>query len=410
MRKITVVLMVLAFAVAVPAMAFVPAFGTGVDLYSTKTNEVHAGVTQLAWVTTESGKPMAFWTGGFLRVPAPDDVGVFEGFDYLWVNPTVIGVKDRHIVAVTSELEGAGESAELKEDGWIRIKIASLPIGQPMAIVTSVVNDQGQRKAGGLIPLLVKVVSLGFADLNKRIRETDEVALVFTTVGTGKFIHQFGFCSLGKPPEEWDGADRDLARSAWLLEKAPTLQEADGGIGYQLLSTWMARRAQGYGPEFADVEQGPDPQVVVLQQQLEEAQKLLETTKGENNGLRELVDQLRKAIDELTAEQTAAPGATYEQEVPQGAVAGEAPEVQPFVVEWRDVSGQPIEGKIWFRYSVNGGELHENYATQCSSINWPGECVGHVVLEWKTRPGPWQKVEFDREPGTRVVITIQEGR
>ena len=288
------VLMVLAFVVLVSISA--PAIsqlgvGASVNLYSSDKIERHTGLTQLTSIANVGGEDVAFYSGGMLVIPR-DSYGVFEGYDQLIVSTLTLGVDPKRITDVSIELEGDGHRAEWDDKmGYLRVGIKTLPVGRPMAIVVSATNNAGKKDTHGLIPAVLRVVSFGALDPDKRIKSTDVTAQVFAVMDADKYVSAVCETSFDDvDPAEMSRLQRRIVKAAFYEEHLKgCLKEAHTDAGYAMLMTHYINQLMAQ----------PDEQVEALKVQVAALQGQIDVLITENLALRDVITKKDEVIAEL---------------------------------------------------------------------------------------------------------------
>lgn len=281
-------------------------------IWSERTTEAHAGVTQLVTLSDSAGGPVtAFYKNGFLVLPI-DRYGVFADLQYIRIDPMVLGIKPEFIRKVETRVN---DEAGIEVNGdQVVVSVRSL---QPdlYSIVTSVTQNQGREDERGILP---KFLQLFGRKTHHQVAATDTVAGVFGVVNASLFIEDYCKLVLGiSDPTCLTPEQKRLVKSAFFDSRLKgVLEFTEPLLDYSLASQGIAMRNQGLQPPLSSQPAAEDPRVSALQAQNAQLQ-------GQIQSLSKAFDDLQKQLAEPETDPTPTPPTSAPQAAPQQSVPTE---------------------------------------------------------------------------------------
>ena len=230
-------------------------------LWSERTTDVKAGVSQLVTFSDTSGGPVtAFYKNGFLVCPV-DRYGVFADLSYMRIDPFILGIKPEFIRNIETR---ATDGVSLKNGGM------EIPVGKLLPdlydVVTTVRQNQGRTDERGILPTVLQIFG---RSKHHQIAATDSVAGTFGVVDASRYIATFCKYQLGINTSEMTPDQKYLVKSAYFDSRLKGVLEFSEAVAdYSWLSQGHALRIQGFQPPMSLTAAQPDPAIVAYQEQI----------------------------------------------------------------------------------------------------------------------------------------------
>lgn len=220
-------------------------------LAESKSEEVHAGINLLVNTSeTHAGLDKANYQGGYLNIPSNDkskdacwvkntdiaDKGLFPEFNYLRVDPRLLGIEDKNVKEQTIVCEENNISFD-PISRKIIIDLSTMPLGQHF--LEYEVKQTQSRKSDRIL----------FFTWVKHPKITDRSALIFTILDPSEYIDRV--CD-GYANQKLDGKTLlRLARAAYLDEKAGSMQLIKAEPSFNLTAAMAAMNVGTIGNNSA---------------------------------------------------------------------------------------------------------------------------------------------------------------
>jgi len=255
-------------------------------LWSERTTQVKAGVSQLVTFSEMAGGQVsAFYKNGFLVIPT-DRYGVFADLSIMRVDPLVLGIKLEYI----RQIQTRAYDGVAVENGGVVISVGKL---QPdlYDVITTVTQNAGRVDERGILPTVLQLIG---RKKHHQIIATDTVVGTFGVVDASRYIEMFCKYQLGIEASQMTPEQKYLVKSAYFDSRLKGILEFSEALAdYSWLSQGLALKAQGFQPPMSLAAAQPDPAIAAYQQQIA--------------GLQATVQALNEKINSLSQPAAAAP-------------------------------------------------------------------------------------------------------